>query len=316
MNAAVDRGSSASALIELGRWLKANAYHFTTVTPATHERVNRRSASALSKDLSDVFGWNRPYLPGILPPECRALMLKAGVEQTEGALCRSTVRASTLDDQLLFHSSFPTRDTDAVFFGPDTYRFVGALRRLLVNAGDMRRVADIGCGSGAGAIVVGLACPGAQVHAVDINPNALRLCEINAAVAGARNVTAQKSDLFADLPGEFDLIIANPPYMMDPSGRAYRDGGGERGDGLSKAIVEEALQRLCAGGRLILYTGVAIVGGRDLFRNWTADRLRSEPVTWRYEEIDPDVFGEELDRVEYADVDRIAAIVLEMNRAD
>ena len=320
-------GFNAHALTELGRWLKANGYRFTTVTPATHERVNRRAANSLAHDLQGIFGWNRPYFPGTLPPECRALMQEAGIEQVEvqqakaqaeGALYRSRLRASTLDRELLFHSSFPTKDAESVFFGPDTYRFVGALRRLLADVGDgkLRRVVDIGCGSGAAAIIAGLTVPGAEVHAVDINPHALQLCEINAAIAGAQNVLATPSDLLSGVPGQFDLIMANPPYMMDPAERAYRHGGGERGDGLSRAIVDEALQRLAPGGRLLLYTGVAVTRGRDPLLEWAGERLHRQPVTWCYEELDPDVFGEELERPPYGDVDRIAVVLLQLMRAD
>lgn len=317
MSTGVTGALNARALTALGRWLKANGYRFTTVTPATHERVNRRVANTVAQDLQGIFGWNRPYLPGTVPTTCRALMQEAGIEEhadvpAEGALYRSTLRASTLDGELLFHSSFPTQDADSVFFGPDTYRYVAALRRLLAETGKVKRVVEIGCGSGAAAIVAGLALPDARVHAVDINPHALRLCEINAAIAGADNVVATPSNLLSGLPGSFDLIVANPPYMMDPAERAYRHGGGEHGEGLSRAIVDEALQRLAPGGRLLLYTGVAVTHGRNPLLEWAEQRLNCQPVTWRHEELDPDVFGEELERAPYDDVDRIAVVLLQM----
>jgi hypothetical protein len=37
-------------------------------------------------------------------------------------------------------------------------------------------------------------------------------------------------------------------------------------------------------------------------------------MKWRYQELDPDVFGEELEREVYRDVDRIAAVGLEARR--
>lgn len=306
--------ANAQALVQLGHWLKARGYAFTTVTPATHARVNRRDHPAVAHDLRDVFGWSRPYLPGVVPPECEALMAQAGIRLPDGEMRRSALRAASLDGQLLFHSSFPTEEKDAVFFGPDTYRFATAIRRLLGRAREVRRVVDIGCGSGAGAILAALACPGAEVIGADINPRALQLSQVNAAIAGTQNVATMPSDLLRDLPGRFDLIIANPPYMLDGEERAYRHGGGELGEGLSLAIVEEALQRLEPGGRLLLYTGVAVRQGRDHFAGWVRQRLQHEPVSWHYEELDPDVFGEEIGSARYANVDRISVVTLEMLR--
>ena len=49
-----------------------------------------------------------------------------------------------------------------------------------------------------------------------------------------------------------DLIVANPPYLVDPAGRVYRNGGGSLGTGLGERIVAEGLPRLRAGGQLLL----------------------------------------------------------------
>lgn len=304
----------SQALLELGRWLKDQAYRHTTVTPATHWRVDGRLGKAWGRTLQDIFGWNRPYRQEVLPVECASLMREAGIEIADGGMCRSALRASTLNGELFFHSAFPTDAADAVFFGPDTYRFAAAIRRLLAKGGPVRRAVDIGCGSGAGAIMLALACPDAEVHAVDINPQALQLCEVNAGLAGAGNVQIQQSDLLTALGGDFDCIIANPPYLLDPSARTYRHGGGQRGEGLSTAIIDTALERLAPGGRLLLYTGVAIVDGHDHLLAWIGKRLEREDCRWTYEELDPDVFGEELDQAGYQDVDRIAVVCLELTR--
>ena len=44
---------------------------------------------------------------------------------------KSRVRLATIDDLLFVHSAFPTDPPDAVFFGPDTYRFVRFVRSFL-----------------------------------------------------------------------------------------------------------------------------------------------------------------------------------------
>jgi methylase of polypeptide subunit release factors len=173
-----------------------------------------------------------------------------------------------------------------------------------------RRVADIGCGAGPAAIAIARRYPHAEVLALDINEVALALTRVNANVAGADNVTAIRSDLLGGVNGEFDLIVSNPPYLLDPAKRAYRHGGGRYGAGLSVAIVETALSRLRPGGSLFLYTGVAMTGPDDVFLAEIAPLLDQACSTWRYEEIDPDVFGEEVATPGYEDVERIRAVWL------
>jgi methylase of polypeptide subunit release factors len=114
--------------------------------------------------------------------------------------------------------------------------------------------------------------------------------------------------LLKNVGGSFDLIVSNPPYLADPGHRAYRDGGGELGDALSIAIIDAAIARLAPGGLLWVYTGVAFVDGEAPFLRAAAERLDRAGLRWRCEEIDPDVFGEELDEPAYASADRIAAV--------
>ncbi|MEG6770622.1 methyltransferase, partial [Pseudomonas aeruginosa] len=78
----------------------------------------------------------------------------------------------------------------------------------------------------------------AEVHGLDINPAALDLARVNAALEGVGNLTLSRSDLLSQAPGRFDLNVANPPYLQDASERAYRHGGGMLGAGRSQAIDE------------------------------------------------------------------------------
>ena len=113
--------------------------------------------------------------------------------------------------------------------------------------------------------------------------------------------------------GQFDLILSNPPYLADPLARLYRHGGGELGSELSVQIVEQGIRRLAPGGRLVLYTGSAIVGGKDEFCDTLRSRLAGRPLHFGYEEIDPDVFGEELEHPPYDRADRIAVVGVTIN---
>ena len=314
MSMVVDLLAQDEALLQLGRALQASGYRFTTVTPATHERVNARAENAIAQSVRDVFGWSRPYRDGVLAPEWMDLMQAAGVARKQGDVWRSTVRASTVDDTLFFHSAYPTTDGNAVFFGPDTYRFANAITAHLGTSRPVHRAVDIGCGAGPGAIVIARARPAAEVFAVDINEQALRYSRINAVLAGAGNVVARRSDLLGGVDGEFDLIVANPPYLLDRDERLYRHGGGGLGEGLSLAIADLAGTRLAPAGTLLLYTGSAICGGVDRFRELVSARLHAAGLTCRYREIDPDVFGEELLEPPYAAAERIAAVLVTVER--
>jgi SAM-dependent methyltransferase len=305
----------ANALLTLGTTLRQAGYRFMTVTPSTHRRINGRPGNEQARDLRDVFGWSRPFSAAILPPGMLELMVSAGVLAGEGNALRSTVRASTLDDLLLFHSAFPTQADDAVFFGPDTYRFVGAMRRAFASADPApMRAVDVGCGSGAGALTVARAFPAADVIGADVNTAALALSRVNARLNDVATFTACESDLFAGVEGEVDLIVSNPPFVVDPDERRYRHGGGDRGAELSRRIVEEGLVRLRPGGRLLLYTGVALSGIDDHFLDSIRARLDAECASWSYEELDPDIFGGQLGEAGYEEVERIAAVWLQARK--
>lgn len=309
--------SADSALLTLGQWLRAQGYRFITVTPETHQRYLARNIDQPAQNLRDVFGWNRPFAAELLPADEYRTLKDCGVLQAHGADDRwiSTVRWSNLGELLLLHSGFPTTAQNAVFFGPDTYRYAQALHQHLHGTSQsIHRAIDIGCGSGAGALVIAQARPQAQVIATDINPTALRFTEINAALAEIENISTCISDLLQDVTGEFDLIVANPPYLQDADQRAYRHGGGQLGSDLSLKIVTQALGRLSPGGSLLLYTGTPIVDGIDLFFEHARALFEPSGYEWEYQEMDPDVFGEELSGPAYRETERIAVVVLKLTR--
>ena len=312
MNEISPNGADAK-LLELARAVQSTGYAFTTPTPATHARVNARLGSACAQDLAGVFGWSRPFHEGVVSPGILALMGEAGVLISGDTGLRSAVRLSSLDGLLFVHSAYPTTAADSVFFGPDTYRFARAILAQLDRGIPVRRAVDIGCGAGPGAILAARAYPDAEVLAVDINPAALRMTRVNAALAGVR-VAAVNSDLLSVVPGPFDLIVSNPPYLVDPDARAYRHGGGPLGAGLSLAILDAALGRLAPGGTLLLYTGAAIVNRTDPVKMAAIAHIGGSGASWTYEELDPDVFGEELSGGAYTAADRIAAVALTVKK--
>ena len=305
IGATVDRRDQA--LVELGHALGREGYRFVTSTPETHRRVLARSHGAEARTLRDVFGFSRPFSATLLPATMLDLLRAAEVLGQRGSLLASTIRWSSLGDALYVHSAYPTTGENDVFFGPDTYRFAAFLDANPVSA---RHAVDVGCGAGAGGL--SLASRADRLTLADVNRAALRFSRINAAVAGVTNVTFAESDVMNGVAGEVDLIVANPPYLVDDDQRAYRHGGAHHGAELSMRIVREPLARLSPGGTLLVYTGVAIVDGRDPFFEAIAPLARDHAL--HYTELDPDVFGEELERPAYADVERIAVVGLRVDR--
>lgn len=309
MDAPLDR--QQNLLLELGRALRAEGYRFVTPTPESHRRVNARPHLQEARTLRDVFGWNRAFDKAVLPGNILDLAERAGIVVPTAGRWSSVIRFSTLPSptgELLFvHSAYPTTTSDAVFFGPDSYRFGSFLSRTVTRA---RRVVDIGCGAGVGGLL--LAPRVESLVLADINPRALWLAAVNVALTGrdSSTVSLRESDVLAQVEGDFDLAVANPPYLVDQAGRLYRDGGGRLGTELATRIVREALSRLAPGGQLVLYSASPVIDGRYVLVERLEPLLRSHASAWSWEELDPDVFGEELDRPVYEQVERIAVIGL------
>lgn len=299
------------ARADLLHLLKARNYTFVTPSPTTHARVVARRSVA--RDLRDIFGWSLPFEATGVDREVLDQMHAAEVVEDRGGALRSLVRVATLDDEYFLHSAYPTTQTDAVFFGPDSYRFAAFIRRELPKVPHVRRLADIGAGAGVGGVVALRTGRVRELVATDINAAANELLDANFDfVMQTRRKDARFSlhnivcNALDSVEGDFNCIIANPPYMADPAQRTYRDGGGAHGAELSVHWAQDAARRLGKGGAFLLYTGSAVIGGEHVLRAPLLEALEGFDI--RYAELDPDVFGEELEREGYAEVERIAVV--------
>lgn len=283
--------------------LKRRGYRFVTPNPATHAIVISRPLHSRA-DLRDIFGWNRPFEPHELDPDLSELAALAGIVGRQDGRRVMRVRVASLEDQLFFHSAFPTSDPASVFFGPDTYRFSRYVLHHLAEAPSPNWIAEMGAGSGAVGIVSALLTNAPRLSLIDINGEALRLAKTNAATA---RIEAEL--ILGDrLPKGPDLIIANPPYLVDPAQRTYRHGGSLLG---TEIAIDWVRQVIDGGGpkrRMLLYTGAPIVAGRNPLIETISELCASVRARLSWEEIDPDVFGEELRGQAYGEVERIAAI--------
>lgn len=294
------------ALVELLKVLRVHDYRHVAVTPATHA-ANLARPLDRQPTLTDIFGWNRPFAEADLPPVLWSLLQRAGaVEGDDNGKFRSGVRIASLESDLFVHSAFPTDDADSVFFGPDTYRFVRFVDRHISTLTGAQLVVDMGAGSGAGGIATVGRLQAPALVLVDVNEKALRYARINAAAAGVE-VTTLQSDR---VPEELDLLIGNAPYLMDSKGRSYRDGGDLLGGAVSLDWVCQGLGKLRPGRTILLYTAAAYVDGQAALLRAIQRECRQADALLTVDEIDPDVFGEQLLEPGYQTVERIAAVGL------
>lgn len=174
-------------------------------------------------------------------------------------------------------------DRRALIPRPETEMLVALLAERL--GPGIRRVLDLGTGSGAIALGLARAWPEATFVAVDRSPEALALARENAAATGlAGRVELRVSDWFAALaPDEsFDLIVSNPPYLSEadvaaaqPEVKAHEPAAAltPGSDALAaiRVILRESRGRLEPGGMLACETGVG-----------QHDELRALAAEWGY----------------------------------
>ena len=130
-------------------------------------------------------------------------------------------------------------------------------------AGDRAvRIADVGTGSGAIALALASELPNAEVLASDTSAEAVALARANACRLGlGERVSVYRGDLLDPLPGTFDLIVANLPYLPLAEAGAHPDLAGEPphavfapGDGLGpyRRLLAASPGRLAPDGRLVI----------------------------------------------------------------
>ena len=300
------------ALLALLGELARVGYRFTPPTPETHRRVIARRERA--ETLRDIFGWSLPFAREVVAEPLWRLLDRAGmIGRHADGFFKSKVRVASIEDALFLHSAFPTEAEDSVFFGPDSYRFVDFVELEMAGRDLPAELVDIGTGSGVGGVMAALGKAGVRAVLTDINPAALRLAAINARHNGVEAVIRSGSGV-EPVDGPIALAISNPPFLKDRSGRAYRDGGGMLGAQLSLDWAVATAAKLGPGGRMLLYTASAIVAGNDPLREALAAALQRSGCRLRYKEIDPDIFGEQLDEPGYEEVERIAAVGVVIER--
>ena len=132
------------------------------------------------------------------------------------------------------------------------------------------KVLDLCTGNGSLAVLAALAWPEVTVDAADISPDALAVARINVDKHGLQDrIRLVESDGWTNLPGTYDLILCNPPYVcrqgMDELPPEYRaeplislDGGlqgSDDGMDFVRHLLDHALEHLNEHGVLLLEIG-------------------------------------------------------------
>ena len=145
------------------------------------------------------------------------------------------------------------------------------------------RVLDLCTGGGSIGIAMALQWPDCQIDLVDISADALELAKKNIALHGLEaRVNCIESDLFVNVSGRYDLIVANPPYvplqefedLPDEFGHEPTLGllSADEGLQIPLQILRDSVDHLGAGGLLVMEVGYS--------HFQLAERLRQVPLLW------------------------------------
>lgn len=149
-------------------------------------------------------------------------------------------------------------------------REAAALARQAVRGNRGRRapvVVDLCCGSGAVGVAVAAALHAVELHAVDIEPAAVRCARRNLTALGGQ---VHQGDLYAPLPvalrGRVDVLVVNAPYvptdalrLLPPEARLHEPrtalDGGVDGLDVQRRVAAGAPSWLRSAGSLLVETG-------------------------------------------------------------
>ena len=128
--------------------------------------------------------------------------------------------------------------------GVFAHRRIDPAARHLLNAVDLAegaRVLELGCGSGCVSLGLAARHPSIEIYAIDSSARAVACLRQSAAENNLPNITVclESAGVVPD-PGQYDLVLANPPYYSD-----FR---------IAEMFVNSAKAALAPGGTLLLIT--------------------------------------------------------------
>lgn len=184
---------------------------------------------------------------------------------------------------------------------PETGQLVDESLKLLAAMGRPAKVLDLCTGSGCIAWSVALGAPGVSVTAADISEPALALArsQFKDVPSGANAPEFVCSDLLGgcrEISGRFDLLLSNPPYVMEKEKAAMRRNVLEHEPGIALFVPDDdplLFYRALASVslRLLDSSGTGIVEINEALGPETAAVF--EAAGYRKTEILRDIFGKD-----------------------
>ena len=251
----------------------------------------------------------RARLDELVSAELQTRLRGAGLLVPEAEAVHGSARLVPHDELLIASDPAGAAEAHADHV-PGVHRPSVALAHLTVR-GEGERALDLCTGNGIQAIL--LAAHAERVVATDVNARALAYAAFNAALNGVDNIETRQGSFFEPVEDErFDLVVANPPYVVSPeSAYLFRDGGLPR-DAVSEHVVRATPAVLAPGA----FASVLIAWALDpddpaarprgwlegsgcdafLLHTSTDDPLETATV-WNRDLLDrPEAFAEALDR--------------------
>ena len=255
------RADSPQAAVELARLLRGAGYetHRIQERLGTGDQLLARSPELPSylRRLGDedelavllrlfVLGVPvaRARLDDLVGADLRERLAVAGLLVEDAEVIHGAARLVPHDELLIAsdHAGGAEAHSDHV---PGVHRPSVALAHLTVR-GQGERALDLCTGNGIQAIL--LAAHAEHVVATDVNERALAYAAFNAALNGVGNVETRAGSFFEPVEGEqFDLVVANPPYVVSPETTYLFRDGGMSGDAVSEHVVRTAPTALAPG---------------------------------------------------------------------
>ena len=250
----------------------------------------------------------RKRVDELLDDQFRALLAGTGLLIGDNDLVRGAARIVPHDELLIASDHGAAADGHADHV-PGVHRPSVALAHLTVR-GSGERALDLCTGNGIQAIL--LAAHAEHVVATDVNARALAFASFNTALNGVDNVETRLGSFFEPVAEEqFDLVVANPPYVVSPeSSYLFRDSG-MRGDSVSEHVVRQAPAILApsAFASLMISWALDPDDPMDRPRSWlegsgcdafllhtsTDDPIETAAV-WNRDLTDPDDYADAIDR--------------------